>query len=105
MHFLLFRSATYGGGGIKALQSTVVVTDCLIANNTSPAGAGLQTDREYSPGVVNNATWVMTGSTLTGNIATQTGGAMSAASMDLLSMNNVTFTRNIGMQCQPCMHV
>ena len=95
--WLWWCSATYGGGGIKALQSAVVMTNCLIANNTSPAGAGLQTDREYSYGVVNDATFVLTGCTLSGNIATQTGGAMSAASMDLLSMSNVTFTHNIGM--------
>lgn len=97
---LLCRSATYGGGGVKALQSAVVIINCLIADNTSPAGAGLQTDREYSPGDVYDATFVITDSTVSGNIATQTGGGMSAASMDLLSMTNVTFTRNKGTGCQ-----
>lgn len=97
----MLRSAVYGGGGLKALQSAVVVTNCLIANNTSPAGAGLATDREYSPGVVNNATTFVTDSTFTGNVATQTGGAIATASMDLFLISNVTFAGNIGMHCQP----
>lgn len=85
----------FGGGGLKAYQGYIGLTRCLVANNTSVAGAGLQLDQVEAGGYP-PASVVATDTVFEGNVASQTGGAISAASMDLLLLTNVNLTSNVG---------
>jgi predicted outer membrane repeat protein len=74
--------------------------DCVVANNTAAAGGGLQIDKQAGGGNV-PAYFKATNCQFDDNVATGTGGGISAATCDQIVLNNVTFEGNLGAKlCQ-----
>ena len=98
---LLRRRGEFGGGGVKAYQAYVVLDGCTVSNNTSAAGGGMQQDYVspygFPPGEV-----TITNSVFEGNVASQIGGGISAATSLSMTLQNVNFSGNLGVFLVPC---
>ncbi len=72
----------------------------VVANNSAAAGAGIQIDKSPGSGGLVPAYLQATNSIIQGNVATDTGGGITAATCDQIVLSNVTFRNNIGAACQ-----
>jgi hypothetical protein len=78
------------------LQGAILMWNTLVANNTAAAGAGIQIDKSPGSGGLVPAYLQAIDSIIQGNVATDTGGGITAATCDQIVLNNATFEYNIG---------
>ncbi|MCA9901668.1 MAG: hypothetical protein KC433_25985 [Anaerolineales bacterium] len=83
------EAGSEGGGGISSESGTVMVMETAVYNNSAQFGGGIIHNVDAG---LNS--FVITNSTLSGNSATGTGGALRNAGIATTTLNNVTINNN-----------
>jgi len=83
------NAANNSGGGLYAYRAGVRIKNNLIQNNSAQTASGLYLD---------GCSGIVTGNTISGNTANDSGGGMSVRNSPLMNISNNTITGNTALQ-------
>ena len=90
------HSALIGGGGLKNLQSILVLDGTLVTRNQAQYGSGIDISNGGNTGMPAPTLLLAQNTVFSFNSATEKGAAFSIFNVYLAALTNVTFDSNFG---------
>lgn len=90
------HSALIGGGGLKNLQSILVLDGTLVMRNQAQYGSGIDISNGGNTGMPAPTLLLAQNTVFSFNSATEKGAAFSIFNVYLAAFTNVTFDSNFG---------